>query len=356
MRTRRVCAGWKPWHKVVTIFIVSTGWVGAFVGSAAADHPTVGFGVEVAGPITTLAPTPLPKGFMSIGLRWERINFSPFSDAQLESYAEAGEEGVHSVDYISVPSLGLGYGVTNEFTLAARIPYVMRSNIRAGEIEMGTPEVHSHGDSEGLGDIVLLGQYRVVHKEDDAVEVTPLVGIKMPTGKTDVENDGELLETEFQPGSGAWDPLVGLAASKTISGVAVYAGVLFELATEGSQETNLGSSLLYSVAVTYRFSKKKKDIHIHEDGSEHVHGEVDSGTGLDVMVELNGESRDKETIAGESEENSGGTLLLLSPGLRVSALGHWGAFASVGIPLLQDLNGIQTDVKYRVVAGVGVGF
>ncbi len=347
--------GTRIWSKV-TITFVSMGFAGALAGSASADHPTVGFGVEVAGPITTLAPTPLPKGFLSIGLRVEHINFSAFSDAELESIAETGIEGVHSIDYISVPSLGLGYGITDDFTLAARIPYVMRKNIREGEIETGTAEAHSHGNSEGLGDIVLLAQYRVVHNTDDAYDVTPLVGVKLPTGKTDVEDNGEILETEFQPGSGSWDPLLGVAASKVISDFSIYAGVLFQLSTEGSQDTDLGNSILYSVAFTYRLSKTKEDVHIHDDGAEHDHGESNSGVGLDLMVEVNGESREKTTVAGESEENTGGTVLYISPGLRVSALSRWGVFASVGVPVLTDLNGIQTDVDYRVVAGIGVGF
>jgi len=157
------------------------------VGSARADHPTVGLGVEVAGPITTLAATPLTKGLVSIGLRTELINFAAFTDQQLEEFASGGDVGVHSIDYLSSTALGGGYGITDNFTLSAQIPYVVRKNIRESELEGTVPEAHPHGDAKGLGDILLLGQYRVLHKQERGYDGSVILGVKTASGKTDVD-------------------------------------------------------------------------------------------------------------------------------------------------------------------------
>jgi uncharacterized protein with beta-barrel porin domain len=45
-----------------------------------------------------------------------------------------------------------------------------------------------------------------------------------------------------------------------------------------------------------------------------------------------------------------------APGLRFTAPHGWSAFVSVGVPVVEDLNRLQTDTDYRVVAGVGLAF
>jgi len=75
-----------------------------------------------------------------------------------------------------------------------------------------------------------------------------------------------------------------------------------------------------------------------------------------MVVELNGDSRQRVDIAGESEENTGGHTLYISPGLRVG-LGHSvSLFTSVGIPIVNDLNGLQSEPDYRVIGGMSVTF
>lgn len=328
-------------------------------GAARADHPTVGFGVEIAGPITTLAPTPLPKGFWSIGLRTEYIKFDAFSDEMLESAAEDSIEGVHSVDNLSSTSIGVGYGVTPNLTLSARLPYVVRKNIREGEIEDGEAEAHPHGDSKGVGDSVFLAQYRIMHS-GSGYDGALVLGVKAPTGKTDVTDHGEVLEIEFQPGSGSWDPLFGIAVGRSKGSLGVFASALYSLATDGDRETNLGDAFFFNLALTYRVTPRQAahehtDMHAGDHDHGHEPGADDGGIAVDITLALNGETREKVRVDGESEANSGGDLMYVSPGVRVSG-GKLGAFASVGLPVVNSSNGVQTDVDYRVIAGVAVGF
>jgi hypothetical protein len=334
---------------------------------ARADHGAVGFGVEVAGPITTLAASPLPRGLVSVGISEEYLSFSTFSDDQLRAYAAQGEEDVHSLDYLSTTSIGVSWGAAEWLTLSGRLPYVVRGNIRAGEVEGTEPEAHSHGDAKGLGDAVVLARMRVLHRPDARIAAAIISGLKTPTGKTDVSSGGERLETHLQPGSGAWDPLVGVAVSRASSAVSVYVGILYDVATDGAQDTNLGDAAFYSASLTYRALGRSHE-HPHEHGeehhhdSDHEHGEMEhehvdhAGTALDVLLEFGGDSRQKTAVAGVDDDNTGGTRLYLSPGVRVSGAGRWGAFVSVGIPVVENHNGIQDDAKYRISAGAAIGF
>ena len=80
-----------------------------------------------------------------------------------------------------------------------------------------------------------------------------MLGVKVPTGVTDRHTDtGELVDAEFQPGTGSWDGLFGLAATKRIGPWSFDANVLYILATEGTQDTDLGDRFQYNAAVSYR--------------------------------------------------------------------------------------------------------
>jgi hypothetical protein len=51
--------------------------------------------------------------------------------------------------------------------------------------------------------------------QDTGLQASLLTGIKTPTGETGERDDqGELFEAEFQPGSGSWNPMLGLALSQ----------------------------------------------------------------------------------------------------------------------------------------------
>ena len=76
---------------------------------------------------------------------------------------------------------------------------------------------------------------------------------------------------------------------------------------------------------------------------------------VDVVLELNGEWHDYEDTAGVKELNSGGHVLLLSPGLRI-ARGAFSGFASFGIPIVNQMNGLQSKTDYRVFTGIAYAF
>jgi hypothetical protein len=135
--------------------------------------------------------------------------------------------------------------------------------------------------------------------------------------------------------------------------------VLYTLSTEGTQSTVLGDRFQYNFAVSYRLASLGSGEHpmfhgaeAHEDGDggHHEHGHESAGPALDLVLELNGEWHAEQVTNAISDPNSGGTTIFLSPGLRLSQ-DKWSSFVSVGIPIVDDLNGIQSKPDWRVRAG-----
>jgi len=322
MKTLYVCFA-------LVIFLMS------YSSVALADHPTIAFGNEVIGAINTISAKTLPVGTWGFGLRTEYITNDEFSNEQLENFAQAGFEGVHSIDNIMNTSVSLSYGATENISISVRLPYIKRKNIRESEVEDGTPEAHIHGDSSGVGDLLLLSHYRIQKRTD--LDVAILFGVKLPTGQTDEkDNDGIRFETEFQPGTGSWDLLLGAAISKNRGKFEYHANILYNFTTEGAQSTEIGDVFSYNAALGYKLTKSK-------------------GLKWVLSVELNGETRQKNKILGISEDNSGGTIVYISPGFRVSSKNLSG-FVSYGMPVVENYNGKQTDVNYRIVAGASFAF
>ena len=162
-------------------------------------------------------------------LIFEHISFDELSDAVLEA-AAAKDQHAHSLATLESPALGYSYGLTDRVMVSVQLPYVVRTGIReashqpwrgrhtpcrgCGETHHETPETLDRGDTEGIGDLTLFGQYRF-YGQDTGLQASLLTGIKTPTGETGERDDqGELFEAEFQPGSGSWDPMFGLALSQ----------------------------------------------------------------------------------------------------------------------------------------------
>jgi hypothetical protein len=350
---------------------------------AFAHHPSGASSTGGAGPIATISATTLEKGQGVAGIVLEAVDIDPFSDAQLAGFA-GNHVHAHSLDAILAPSLVIAYGLTADFTISARLPVIMRQNIREGSHHHpggGAPAENSVvelGDSSGIGDLSLLGQYRFLNNKAAQLEMAALVGVKLPTGRTNVvSNEGERFEAEFQPGSGSLDGLLGLAVTKRLGAWSFDSSVLYQLTGTGTQDTDLGDRLLYNAAVSYRIlggpagpdggpggrmhaGLPEPMYHGGPKAHDHRHDHHDEppaaqGPALDLVLELNGEWHDRQGIGGVADPNSGGNVVYLSPGVRLS-MDKWSGFVSVGVPVVNDMNGVQAEPDWRLLAGVSAGF
>ena len=364
-----------------TKFVITAAGAALLLAQPAFAHHPSGVGsTGGAGPINTIAASPLDKGEWAASIAFEWIKLNPLSNAFLANVGATNSHDVdvHSLSNILAPAISFGYGITADFTLSARLPVVVRTDIKEAAHEHpgggALPEgaVEFLGDSAGIGDLTLLGQYRFYHNRATRTELALLLGVKAPTGVTDRHTDtGEVFDAEFQPGSGSWDGLFGLAATKRIGPWSLDANVLYVLVTEGTQSTDLGDRLLYNAAVSYRlWSGTSAAVAPMKLGAlpepmwhggpgahqpSHAHREAPNGPGLDLVLELNGEWHTKQVQSGVTDPNTGGNTLYLSPGLRFSK-DNWSSFVSVGVPIINDQNGSQAEPEVRVVTGVSLTF
>lgn len=304
--------------------------VALFSGTALAHHPTGGAGLGQAGPIRTASATTLPQGTFSFGMQAEYIDLDNFSDSQLLGFAQQGKDA-HTADSVFHNILSVGYGVTDNLTVILMMPYAQVNNIReAHSDEPG--EIHLHGDAKGFGDLTVMGQYRFL-KTDNNFESALFFGLKVPTGKTnDKDIHGETFEAEFLPGTGAWNPIIGIGATKRSGNLSLDANIQYTFGTQGTQFTNLGDIFNYNAAVSYRA--------------------LSGSIAWDLILEANGDWKEKQEIREKKDPNSGGNTLFLSPGMRLISGKKFSTYLSVGIPVLQDMNGIQDDTKYKALFGI----
>ena len=330
----------------------------------------------------------LSEGLIAASVRYEFIRMGQLNDADLLAAAAKGTHA-HSLRSIDAVSLSVAYGITNDFTVGVRAAGVRRSDIRepgedmlsgghmgmmnAGDMSslMSPDGINRRGNSAGFGDVTMLGQYRFHNNAQTGTSAAVLFGFKAPTGSTNQRDAfGNLFEAEFQPGSGSWDGLFGAAFTKRTGRWSFDVSGLYYLITNGSQNTNLGDRFLFGAAVSYRLvgaSGSSKEVELHEYcmqprnqlqehclyHANHDHSDMmKTPYTLDLVLELNGEWHDKQRIAGIPDPNSGGTTVYLSPGVRVG-FDRFSGFVSVGVPIINEHNGVQSKPDFRVLTGIG---
>lgn len=118
-------------------------------------------------------------------------------------------------------------------------------------------------ENSGLGDISFIIKREILNqKKGDWLFLSLGAGAKLPTGSTSKEfikyypqaQGGEYKTKnpmELQLGSGSYDPIFELGATKFLSDSRIDAGVVYQLTTKGKNDYEFGDSLRYSLAYTY---------------------------------------------------------------------------------------------------------
>lgn len=323
---------------------------------ALADHAIGGTGVSNSGPVVTLSAEMLPAGELSGGVGVSVTEPDAYTDAELISLASQHVHA-HTTDYNMSAAASLSYGLPGHVTVSAKLPFIVRDDLRAGHHShsggAASNTVEQLGTVSGAGDLSLMAHFQLAHDHAEGSFVALLGGLKVPTGSTHETNASrERLETEHQPGTGSWDPLFGLAASKGWEAWSVHTSALYHLSTKGAQETELGDRTNLAAAVVYDLSAQS---HEHEQAAEHHHdGTPHSRWAL--MFETNYEWEGRQVIAGVVEDESGSEAIWLSPGIRFSAPGGWSAAVSAGLPIWQDVGLSHPQNDFRLVAQIGTAF
>ena len=220
----------------------------------------------------------------------------------------------------------LGYGVNHKLAIFAVLPY---QNIDL-KVTVGGKRITR--SASGFGDLTIFGRYTWIQRDmmGSNFRVAPFAGIKAPTGKDNERDSLGLLPPAVQVGSGSWDPLAGV--------VMTYQTLAYQLDSQFSyqikNEANgfeAGDVARFDASLQYRLLPR-----------EFTGGLPDFLYGV---VEVNLVNQQKNRINGNTEPDSGGTRLFLTPGIQYVTK-RWIGEAALQIPVVQNLNGTALENDY----------
>lgn len=173
-----------------------------------------------------------------------------------------------------------------------------------------------------------------------------ILGVKLPTGHTDVSNGEEKAELTLQPGNGSWDGIVGLAfvqsfSVSTLQHQTVLAPVFMTALGRfpvgvGKFGYKPGGELFLNVGIAYPIFRK-----------------------LDLLAQVNFHYRDRDEVGhapGVDQADTGREELFLSPGLRYHLTDELDLYAHVQVAAYRRVNGIQLTSDWNLTSGVSYRF
>jgi hypothetical protein len=153
--------------------------------------------------------------------------------------------------------LVLNYGVTDNFNIALITPYKdLEATAKLGPNNVAI-------DNSGVGDILLMGRYKLTDLKEDGYQTALKFGIKLPTGSTDdgfkkappfARNTNTPLPTQM--GTGAAEYKLGIGVSKLFDHARVDANAMFTYRPEAEHDYDFGNELSYDIGYMYALHEK----------------------------------------------------------------------------------------------------
>ncbi len=231
----------------------------------------------------------------------------------------------------------LGYGVTGKLAVFGGLPYLHKS---LGVTLPGGRRIAR--DASGFGDAKLFGRYTIFQRDAPGrtFRIAPFLGAEIPTGEDDGGDGLGRLPATLQTGSGSWDLFGGIVASYQTLDFEIDAQAGYKLNTEAN-DFEFGDEARLDASLQYRLMPRQ----------------LDSGVPgfLYGVVEANLIHRGRNQIGGAGDSDSGGTTLLIAPGLQYVTK-RWVVEAIVQFPAVQNLRGAALEDDYTVRAGFRINF
>ena len=213
--------------------------------------------------------------------------------------------------------------VSNRLVVMAVLPYLDKT------LEMGSPGRRERLSVNGFGDLAMAVKLGIFQRDRPNLTTrAALFGrLKLPTGDDDaVGPGGQLLPKSLQLGTGSVDTSAGLILTHSVGPLGLSGDVIYDFNTD-SGGFAFGDVLHYDVALGYRILPRIYRTYPAKQ--------------INLYLEANGTWSRRNTLQGNPLADSGGPLLLLSPGVQFIPWSSFLVEATYQVPVWQELNGAQ---------------
>ncbi len=228
--------------------------------------------------------------------------------------------------------LGFDYGMYRDVTLTALVPYVDRTLVSPG----------NESAASGLGDVALIGKYRLTHTEGHAMGFnwSLIGGAELPTGATDaMDINKQRLDPSVQVGKGSLNPFVATSVTYGYQFSRFDATAFYKVNTEGAQKYEDGDFFSVSVSGAYRF------LHYQYPGPT-----------FGLRLGLKYRHQGRASSDGAAVENSGADEVIFSPALSIHPIPRMDMILGVRVPVYQHYQGTQIGRDLGLIFAIGMRF
>jgi len=219
----------------------------------------------------------------------------------------------------------LAYGVTSRATALLSIPLLVD---RSYDISHGGSFQRST-TTRGSGDLLLGAQYGLLG--DPARSLTARAGLKLPTGNSRLIStyDRGINEPTLQPGSGSVDFVAGADFSRRqVLGLDWTVSTSYQANTTNGLDYRFGNDAIASVGVSRALAGR-----------------------LSGSFQVKGWHKGRSAFLGDPVPSTGGTLVYLTPGLRLAGPSTVSAYAFVQVPAYRFVNEAQLTPRVALLIG-----
>lgn len=224
--------------------------------------------------------------------------------------------------------LGADYVTSKDWGVSFQLPYYNRfhTTIAPGDLDI------SSSKANGFGDLRVLGRYQ---SPDQARNWSVQFGLKLPTGRFNQNfatgpQAGNELDRGLQLGTGTTDAILGTSYFARLGdSLGYFAQAVLQRPI--AQRSGFLPSTSFNVNVGIRWLNTSRFL-------------------PQLQVNTRWDGREKGPAA--DYDNSGATVVDLSPGLTAEITRHTSGFGFVQVPVYQRVNGRQLEPRWLLSVGV----
>jgi hypothetical protein len=272
-----------------------------------------------------------------------KVAYDPNTGAENETYTKN--------QYFTA---GLDYSYNANWGVSLQLPFIDRQHATNGNPDATTLVLQGAGntgiqDTKRIGDVKLIGRYSGF---TDSKNFGIQFGLKLATGShtetfSSGFNSGVQVDPGLQPGTGSTDLILGAYYFNAINrdwDYFVQGVAQTPIHTDGVYQP--GNSLNVNFGVRYM-------------AFDNIAPQLQINTRLISKDRISTVTDSAGNLAPgplDIDENTGGQIVYLSPGLSVSVSKSVKLFGFVQLPIYQNLNGYQLAPKYTASLGARFAF